>query len=72
MIQALILFSHSALRKGVPITSPGMDQNYAVINTDDNIIKSIGNVAHGIVFKKVVIKEKRRVHIQFNMKRCCT
>ena len=61
MIQALILFSHSALRKGVPITSPGMDQYYAVINTDDNIIniiKSIGNVAHGIVFKKVVIKEK--------------
>ena len=52
MIQALILFSHSALRKGVPITSPGMDQNYAVINTDDNIIKSIGNVAHGIVLKK--------------------
>ena len=62
MIQALILFSHSALRKGVPITSPGMDQYYAVINTDDNIIniiKSIGNVAHGIVFKKVVIKEKK-------------
>ena len=49
MIQALILFSHSALRKGVPITISGMDQNYVVINTDDNIIKSIGNVAHGIV-----------------------
>ena len=56
MIQALILFSHSALRKGVPITSPGMDQYYAVINTDDNIIniiKSIGNVAHEIVFKRL-------------------
>ena len=47
--QANILFSHSAIRKGVPITSPGMDQNYVVINNDDNIIKSIGNVAHGIV-----------------------
>ena len=36
-----------------------MDQYYAVINTDDNIIKSIGNVAHGIVFKKGCDKGKK-------------